>query len=375
MALVLAALYPSPPPPPPPPDVPTITKSIGTSKDYSTISSWEADLDLGSIYAAGDTALGECYNNVVGGFDEALTLNGGGTIGLAGIRLSVAAGERHNGTAGTGARMVATTARAWSIASGALSPIIEWLEWDANGTNSTFALSGTSANTTTYRYLLLHSIVNGGGGISAMNITLDRAMNVHNCMVYDISSTAGTAAVGINCATTPTRAQSIYNCTVHDISHTTAARCYGFPDDVDITIKNCIGTDPTGTAATKVCFQQASPSNATVSNNLSSDTTASGSGSLTSKTSANQFVSTTHGSEDLHLKSGADAIDAGTDLATSPSGVELDIDGYDRDAGGVTWDIGADEYVATGGQPLMRRFGLMADFRVLGIGQSGVNIV
>jgi len=89
-----------------------------------------------------------------------------------------------------------------------------------------------------------------------------------------------------------------------------------------------------------------SPSNATIDHNLASDTTASGTGSLDSKTAANQFVSTTGGSEDLHLKSGADAIDAGTDLGTTPSGVEIDIDGRDRDAEGDTWDMGAHELVA-----------------------------
>ena len=60
-------------------------------------------------------------------------------------------------------------------------------------------------------------------------------------------------------------------------------------------------------------------------------------------------MSTTGGSEDLHLKAGADAIDAGTDLGTTPTGVNYDIDGRDRDAEGDVWDIGADEYVAVGG--------------------------
>ena len=75
---------------------------------------------------------------------------------------------------------------------------------------------------------------------------------------------------------------------------------------------------------------------------MSSDATASG---VTSVTTADQFVSTTGGSEDLHLKAGSDAIDAGTDLGTSPTGVNIDIDGRDRDAEGDTWDIGAHEYV------------------------------
>ena len=51
---------------------------------------------------------------------------------------------------------------------------------------------------------------------------------------------------------------------------------------------------------------------------------------------------------DYHLKITASAANAGTDLGTSPTGVNLDIDGRDRDALNDTWDIGADEY---GGPP------------------------
>jgi len=60
------------------------------------------------------------------------------------------------------------------------------------------------------------------------------------------------------------------------------------------------------------------------------------------------FTNTTGGSEDFHLVSGDTlAIDNGTDLGTTKS-VQFDIDNYDRDTTAVTWDIGADEYVATG---------------------------
>ena len=44
----------------------TVTKSIGTaSRDYSTITAWEASLSDTNIYSAGDDAIGECYNAVV----------------------------------------------------------------------------------------------------------------------------------------------------------------------------------------------------------------------------------------------------------------------------------------------------------------------
>jgi hypothetical protein len=75
---------------------------------------------------------------------------------------------------------------------------------------------------------------------------------------------------------------------------------------------------------------------------MSSDTSASGTDSLVSKTSADQFVSNVSGSEDLHLKTGSDALRAGVDLGTT-NGVNIDIDGRDRDSNNDTWDIGADQ--------------------------------
>jgi hypothetical protein len=89
-------------------------------------------------------------------------------------------------------------------------------------------------------------------------------------------------------------------------------------------------------------------------------TGAAGVNSLVSKTSTNQFVSIVSGSEDLHLKAGADAIGAGVDLGTTPAGVEVDIDGRDRDAEGDTWSIGADQFVEILYRHFFTRLGLRA---------------
>ena len=94
-------------------------------------------------------------------------------------------------------------------------------------------------------------------------------------------------------------------------------------------------------------FNASSTENA--SNNLSDDTTttaaykAPGSSSLQDKTLAEiDFVSITTDSEDLHLDVDSVCRKAGVDLGTT-NGVNIDIDGLDRDATGVTWDIGADQ--------------------------------
>jgi hypothetical protein len=56
----------------------------------------------------------------------------------------------------------------------------------------------------------------------------------------------------------------------------------------------------------------------TQSFNLSSDATAAGAGSLINRLASNQFLRTTAGAEDLHLKAGADALNAGTTLGGDP---------------------------------------------------------
>ena len=52
-----------------------VTKTIGTSsRDYSTIAAWEADLSDASIYSNNDDAVGVCYND--SSFNETVTING-----------------------------------------------------------------------------------------------------------------------------------------------------------------------------------------------------------------------------------------------------------------------------------------------------------
>jgi hypothetical protein len=74
---------------------------------------------------------------------------------------------------------------------------------------------------------------------------------------------------------------------------------------------------------------------------------ATGTEGLQNMVAADIFANVTGGSEDLHLKAGAAAIDTGTDLGTGS--FSFDIDNRDRDAQGDVWDLGADEYVAVSG--------------------------
>lgn len=315
----------------PVPPMSTITKTIGTtSRDYSTITAWEADLDNVGVYASGDVAVGECYNDSA--FNESVSINGGGTVGLASRTLTVAASQRHTGVAGSGARLVMSAAR--NVRTTITNTIIEWLEINHGGFIVFFASNGdggTNSLTNAWRNLIIHNsgTTDSAAGRRALQLS-NGSSNVTNCLIYNHTGTAN--ATGLLLGATPVDI-NVLNTTVHDCDGT----AFSFTDHANLDIRNCIATD-NGTG-----FSDSTISSATINHNLSSDATASGTGSLTSKTSANQFVSTVVGSEDLHLKAGADAIDAGVDLGTTPTGVNIDINGRDRDASGDVWDIGAHE--------------------------------
>lgn len=323
-----------------------VNKDIGTGgRDYSTITLWEAD-DGGGDGLGNDDCTGTCYNDSV--FDETVAINFSANT----ISLTVASGERHNGIAGTGARIVRTASATNLFDIASTGADIRWLELDANGQSIRDIFSDGITNTNVASRMIVHG--NARSGTS-------RGMNTRgvfvNCIVYDVHNTGGGGgAIGID----HTR-NNLENCTVHNVkcddASNSEATCIRATDGSLENMRNCIATDPGGSTTSKQCFSPSSFSNATVSHCLSSDTTASGTGSLTSKASVDQFVSTTEGSEDLHLKSGADAIDVGTDLGTTPTDVEFDINDRDRDTEGDVWDMGAHEFVATiSGQIIRNRF-------------------
>lgn len=319
-------------------DMATVKYSIGTSsRDYSTIAAWEADLDNSGLYSSGDVARGELYNDSV--FDESVLINGGGTVGLASVTLTAAAGERHDGTAGTGARIVISVgADQTVITHGRTFVTTSWIEIDGNGVSVRCGWNDTNSNDNDITNCIVHGARRAG---FCEGIVKGRRGTIANCIVYDWQGTAEFASTGI-APKTGFGSHNVYcvNCTSHDNeSASGGGKGIDYTDSTNHIIKNCIATS-NGTDYTAAATAGAA------SHNLSSDATASGTGSLTSKTAANQFVSIVGGSEDLHLKTGADAIDAGTDLGTTPTGVNIDIDGRDRDLEGDTWDMGADEFVS-----------------------------
>lgn len=317
--------------------------SIGTnSRDHADISTWEDQL-------AAESETGECYNDSE--FDESVTID---DTDPTDVTLTVASGERHDGTAGTGARVVSNTA---TIIFDSATPSIsyEWLELDANqadpDTANRIALLNIDQDTGggAVRGALLHgmyrSSFNGTFGLQTRPKTGLGGIadfDVLNTIVYDNkNSRSGRKAA--NCSlsgksSNTSGAVNAFNITAHSIVNGDSTDGDGIEGDMGGgDLRNCLSTSAE--------FDDFSASDITTeSHNASSDATASGTGSLTNITTADQYVSTVSGSEDLHIQdTSADIFEAGTDLGTTPSGVELDIDGYDRDANNSTWSIGADQ--------------------------------
>ena len=334
-----------------------VTKTIGTnSRDYSTIAAWEADLSNASVYSNGDDAVGVCYNDSV--FNEAVTINGGNSIGgsagqnLNSRKLTVHDDSKHDGTAGTGARNVYTGSSNPVLTIGINNTTVEWLEYDCSGAGAasrqivivlTNVITGVNINNmivhglgnTTSNSMGL-AVQNGGGSTNTRYIA--------NNIIYDIVD-SNTNNFGLFC-TNGSGKSEVYNNTIHGTG--TGTGDYGlYILNGNVIFKNNISMASGGNDIQ----ESGSP---TEEYNMTSDATATGTGAQASKTTANQFVSLTSGSEDFHIVEGSDAIDNGVDLGTTGNS-NIDINGRDRDAQGDTWDIGAHEFVedATGAAFIM----------------------
>jgi hypothetical protein len=341
--------------------MPTVTLTIdsGGGEDYTTLTDWEADLDDAGVYDAGDDAVGKV---VAGYYDEALAINGGGTLGLDSITLEPADGEEHDGTAGTGAGIVRTISSSivLSIAS-AVDTSVLGLEIDGTqlGHLVTVLPSAGTGVTHAIQRCVIHGMNRFASGADA---NLIRAMGVGtvtlaNNILYDYArrNSSGAGACLRIAATGGTH--HYFNNTIHNVrseAPDSGNAIYGISvagDNANRALKNNHVTGVVNEAGAGDALDyhyQSGDSLIDHEYNASEDATATGDNSITGVDPADEFVSTVEGAEDYHLVTGAVAIDAGLDIGNSPAGVAIDIDGRDRDAEADVWDIGADEWVSSG---------------------------
>ena len=157
-----------------------------------------------------------------------------------------------------------------------------------------------------------------------------------NCIIYN----GGTAGIATRWKTSKA---AVENCTIFGMKGKGVDEGHGL-----ISAVNTISMGNRGDFAIR---------RGTPLNNISSDGTAAGLGSMVFLKPLDQFISVAPGAEDFHLKDTSAAVDAGRNLTPAPVPVDslartadapaphpdlLDIDGTDR-AEEDAWDIGADE--------------------------------
>ncbi len=334
----------------------TVNSSVGTAgRDYPTLTLFEADLG-GAAGGAGDDAIAMIFNDSV--YDEETVFSDNGASNPDSIKLTVPTSERHNGTAGNGARIVRVAAPVTAMVLNliAKTPItVEWLEIDA-GDLGTLLIGDTSDTDTVLQGIIGH---NTEGLIGGTQVAINGSgSRMQNCIFYHLDETQNVVnAQSVHC----TGGASAYNTVIFSCTNagTKVQDNFVNGDVAGAEYKNVISMDAEG-----VDYTVAVPVNATANNNMSSDVSAPGAASLTSETASDEFDNVGVGTENLHLKTGANAIDAGADLGTTPAGVEIDIDGGDRDAAAVVWDMGADEF----GLPAPTAGGINSKKMGLGLG-------
>jgi hypothetical protein len=231
----------------------------------------------------------------------------------------VPAGQRHAGQAGVGVVLDMDNAGTGITVSDDYTRI-GWLQVRRTGGANNRGVTVLNATNVRLDSLLVYDF---HGAATCCGICGDSASSatVRNCVVYDgtgrgIVADAGTAAL------------TVQNCTVYGVTGRGVSAILG-----SVTVTNTIAMD---------CTIEDFGSGLTQSYNVSSDASASGPGSLPGRTASDEFVYVLTGNINLHLKAGADAIDAGSDLSGS---FTADVDNGTRAA---PWDIGADESGASG---------------------------
>jgi len=294
-----------------------------TGEDYNTLTLWEDAMD-GDLTVDKQIRTAECYDDD-GALDDGFTIDGSTTNDTYYMKVTVPVGERHDGTAGTG--FVINPSKPWRVPIVVNDPytVIEWLEitsYGGSGYNISAIFSQADSDNSTYRFNLIHDEVAGNNGMGIRTNGAAGGRSIYNNIIYN------TGAYGINGAAGYGGVSNAYNNTVYGCENGFSGR-YN-----ELVMKNNISYNNT------TDFKYTSSSD---DYNFSKDNTAAGANSIHGDTdgATPDFVSVTGGSEDFHLQSTSDAIDAGVDLSGT---FILDIDAVARSG---TWDIGADEYVAS----------------------------
>ena len=311
-----------------------ITKTIGTAvgRDYSTIAGWIAG-QAGNFVTSDTIQKGVCYPDSV--FNEVFTISGATVNSTHYWWLTCSV--KNNGIVNAGVvldRLNATGTIAYLFDQYSIFDYMELRNIKTTNDNINyfvrFALNSVMDS------LLIHGCSTGDTqrpcGIGTANSSTTNASLVKNCMVYGFVNVWAARGIALGDA----GLVEVYNNTVFNLENQAGGSSIGF--EAGSRTNNIVKNNLALTVET-ACF---TGTWGTATNNESSDATAPGTSAIINATAANEITNTVSGSEDLHLKSGAQAINAGATIAS----FSADISGNSRPQG-ASWDIGADEFITT----------------------------
>ena len=323
-------------------------ENTGIDSDLRNFDTWTGGKDLVTSKEQWNIA---CYANGTTADTTAVVVNGWTTGVQNFVKIytpvnsnEVGITQRHSGKWDEGKYRLETGTGVQSLYISDDYAVVDGLQVTNSGTASTDACiegDGYSKN------IIIRSNILKGGYNGFYHTNANETSNgyrIYNNIVY------GTNQAGIFFYNGTTIPSYVYNNTVYNCNIGNFVNRGGIVvSDIDNVVINNISIN-NGVSD----FYQG-----TQSYNISSDSSATGTGSLVNKTLSDiDFVSTTSGSEDLHILGTSVARNAGANLSINPYlPITSDIDsqsrigdsatGYSPQATGYLYDIGADEATAT----------------------------
>jgi len=294
----------------------TVSTINKTGEDYNTLALWEDAVD-GDLVTNTSQPTAECYDDD-GTLTSYVKIDGSTSNASYYMKITVPEGERHAGKFSTSVGFYTHNGNSYNNDAISINDefvIVEWVQASAgNYANGIGMWMAGSSNASTVRNCIIKGTeeIGSRGNVNWFNNIVEVP---ETCFFLNYPDWSATLNVMNNtCISKTTNKGGIV---IQNPSGT-------------INIKNNISFS-NGTAAAYGKPEWAD----TFTNNVSNDAT----GNITNQTTD---IFTDWDNSDYHLDSSASSvIDAGTDLSSL---FTIDIDGTTRSG---TWDIGADEYVAT----------------------------
>lgn len=289
--------------------------------DYTTLFNWEAGED-GNITAP---AVGQ----ITEGFQDTASVTIGGFNGVNAtnyIKIYTASAARHDGKYNTGKYRLETENHSLSITEDYVT--IDGIQIKSSSTGYGICVHGIEASN---EIKISNCIIwgNGGGG-RGISIYSPGIAKVWNCVIYGFSTSLGTGIRNDSGATI-----SVYNSTI-------SSTVRGIWDSGSAT---CVNTVSCNNTSANYDFKDCDSVTY-----CASDDTVTGTGNIDWDSGAtdwaNVFVDYANGDFHLNNFTGTGKV---IGMGTDNPGSGLYSDDIDGDARSSTWDIGADEYVTSGG--------------------------